>query len=639
MADSIYQQARRLGIKEMKARAAKHEDPYLPSLELLLPHRNSLNEEDLGTTRVDIDQIVGTSTTARREAFSPSFYPLLEEGSEFAAKWSSLAASHLKEGIRDSIVAVEYLNRYYVVEGHKRVSVLRYFGAATVRAEVKRILPARSDDPEIAVYYEFLDFYKVTRVNFIRFTRLGAYPAMLKLLCGEDLTPWDEERRRGFYSDVVRFQKAFSGSALASSLTKDDALMRYLEIYGTAALPTRTPAELKTDLTAITPELNSVKNESAPVLVTDPAEAQPRNIISRIVHPSVKKLSAAFLHDKDPQTSFWTDAHEQGRQSAQEALGERLETCSRFNMLEQDFDETMRELSEQGIDMVFSTTPRLLSHTLTAAAAYPNIKFLNCSLNVSHPILRCYYARMYEAKFLTGVIAGALSEQRNIGYVCDYPIYSMPASINAFALGVRMVNPRARVLLEWSTVEGADIDSIFANYGVAAVSGQDSLIRDERRKKTGLFLRMNDQQINVASSYWDWGMFYKKILESVLDSSWDSLNSESESGKTINYWWGLSAGVVDVRMGNRVPAETARLVKLLRQGIIDGSFRPFDGPIYDQDGELRISEGQLLTPHQILMMDWLVENIDGQIPKIEQLTPPAQELVKIQGVLKENSES
>ena len=639
MSDSTYSQARRLGIKEMKARAAKHEDPYLPALEELLPHTSSLNEVDLGTTRIDMDQIVGTRTTARREAFSPSFYPLLEEGSEFAAKWSSLAASHVKEGIRDSITAVEYLNRFYVVEGHKRVSVLRFFGASTIRAEVRRLLPPRSDEPEIAVYYEFLDFYKVTNINYIRFSRLGAYPAMLKLLCGEDLTPWDEDRRRGFFSDIVRFRKAFAVSPLASSLTQDEALMRYLEIFGVSALSARTPAEMKANLETIEPELKSVKDESAPVLVTDPAEAQPRSIISRIVHPAAKQLRVAFLHDKDPQSSYWTDAHEQGRLAAQEALGEKLVTCSRFNMLEADFDATMRELKEQGVDMVFTTTARLLSHTLTAAADYPEVKFLNCSLNVSHPILRCYYARMYEAKFLTGVIAGALSQQRNIGYICDYPIYSMPASINAFALGVRMVNPRARVLLEWSTVDGADIESIFSNYGVAAVSGQDTLARDERRRRTGIFLLQDGRQINLASSFWDWGTFYRKIIESVLDGSWDSLNSESDAGKTINYWWGLKAGAVDVRMDQKVPAETARLVRFLKESIADGSFRPFDGPIYDQAGELRIAEGEILTPHQILMMDWLVENVDGQIPKREQLTPPAQELVKIQGVLKEDKEA
>ena len=638
MADITYQQARKIGLKEVKMRTARHEDPFLPALEELVPHMSSLSEVNLGSIRIDIEQVVGTRSIARREAFSASFYPLLEENSEFAAKWSHLAASHLKDGIRDPIIAVEYLNRFYVVEGHKRVSVLRFFGAASVRAEVRRLLPEKSDDPEIQVYYEFLDFYKVTHINYIRFSHLGSYPALLELLCGEDRTPWDEDRQRGFFSGVFRFRKAYRASELSRSLTQDGALLRYLQIFGLSSLMTRTPTELKADLAAIIPELNSMKNESSPVLVTDPAEA-PRGILSRIVRPGVKDLRAAFLHDKDPDSSFWTYAHEQGRLAAQEALGERVETRSVFNMLEKDFDLTVRQLKEEGYDMVFTTTPRLLAPTLTAAAAYQDIKFLNCSLNVSHPILRCYYARMYEAKFLTGLIAGAMSDNNIIGYISDYPVYSTPASINAFALGVRTVNPRARVLLEWSSVKDTDADERFARYGVAAVSGQDSLIRDARQRSLGLFLRVDGRQVNVANSFWNWGCFYRKILESVLDGSWADLNSTSESGQTINYWWGLKTGVVDVRLGERVPAETARLVRFLRQEIADGSFRPFDGPVYDQSGALRIHEGELLTPLQILQMDWLVQNVDGEIPSIDRLTPSAQELVKIQGVRREEPET
>ena len=634
MADLSYQQARKIGLKEVKARTARHEDPYLPALEDDLPHLSGLNEIELGSMRIDIDQIMGTYSAARRKAFSASFYPLLEENSEFAAKWSALAASHLNEGIRNSIVAVEYLNRFYVVEGHKRVSVLRYFGATTVRAEVRRILPARSDDPEIVVYYEFLDFFKVTKVNFIRFQKPGQYGALLEALCGEDRTEWDEDRQRSFFSGVMRFRKAFRTSPLSQSLTQDEALLRYLEIFGCGNLESRTPTELKNDLAAIVPELNSVKNESVPVLVTDPDLAQPRGIISRIVHPSAKTLRVAFLHDKDPESSYWTFAHEQGRIEAEAALGERVRTESRFHMLEEDFDATVKELVEGGVDMIFGTTPRLLSKSVSAAAAYPSVRFLNCSLNVSHPILRCYYARMYEAKFLTGVIAGAMSETNHIGYICDYPIYSMPASINAFALGAKTVNPRARILLEWSTVRGANIDAQFSRFGVTAVSGQDSLIRDARQGKLGVFAFSKGKQINLANSFWNWGVFYQKILSSVMDGSWDEFNSTSDSGNTINYWWGLSAGVVDVRIGERVPVETANLISLLRREIANGSFNPFNGPILDQSGLLRIAAGEQLTPQQILRMDWLVDNVDGEIPEIEQLTPPAQELVKIQGVHK-----
>ena len=638
MADTTYQQARKIGLKEVKVKSARHEDPYLPALEEMLPHMNSLSEVNLGSIRIDIDQIAGTRSAARREAFSASFYPLLEDNSEFATKWSHLAASHLQEGIRDPIVAVEYLNRFYVVEGHKRVSVLRFFGAVTVRAEVRRLLPERSDDTEIQVYYEFLDFYKVTHINYIRFSHLGSYPTLLQLLCGDDRTPWNEDRQRSFFSGVYRFRKAYCASELSRSLTQDGALLRYLEIFGLPVLMSRAPSELKADLAAIVPELKSMENELSPVLMTAPDES-PRSILSRIVNPGVRDLRAAFLHDKNPDSSFWTYAHEQGRLAAQEALGERVETKSEFDMLERDFDATVRALAEEGYDIVFTTTPRLLAPTLSAAAAYPEIKFLNCSLNVSHPILRCYYARMYEAKFLTGLIAGAMSDSKVIGYISDYPIYSTPASINAFALGVRTANPRARVLLEWSSVKDRDADERFARYGAAAVSGQDSLIRDERQRSLGLFLREGGRQVNVANSFWNWGAFYQKLLQSVLDGSWAQLNSTSESGQTINYWWGLSAGVVDVRLGDRVPPETARLVRFLRQSIAEGSFGPFDGPVYDQSGALRIQAGEVLSPLQILQMDWLVQNVDGEIPTIDRLTPSAQELVKIQGVRKADAES
>ena len=489
MSDISYQQARRLGLKEVKTRTARHEYPYLRALEDELEHLSSQNEQKLGTFRIDLGQVAGTYTASRRDAFSASFFPLLEESSEFAAKWSALAASHLKEGIREPILVVEYLNRFFVVEGHKRVSVLRYFGALTVRAEVRRLLPARSKEPEILAYYEFLDFYRVTQIQYIVFRTPGRYPALLELLCGEDRSVWDEDRQRCFFSDVTRFRRSFRDSDLRAKLTQDEALLRYLEIFGYDRLQDRTPAEIKADLAAIAPELLSQAGDKRPVLMTDSAEA-PRGLIQRIVHPPLHDLKIAFLHDKDPDSSFWTWSHEQGRLAVQEALGDRVETVSRFNVLQNDPAETVRELAEQGFGMIFTTTPRLLRATLTAAAAWPEIRFLNCSLNVSHPIVRSYYGRMYEAKFLTGVIAGAMSINSKIGYICNYPIFSMPASINAFALGAKMVNPEAQIILEWSTIVDADIGGRFERDCVTAVSGSDSFEparRDLRaaRRETG----------------------------------------------------------------------------------------------------------------------------------------------------------
>ncbi|MBR1780251.1 MAG: BMP family ABC transporter substrate-binding protein, partial [Oscillospiraceae bacterium] len=599
---------------------------------------SSMSESPLGTVSIAIDQIAGTLTASRRDAFSPSFYPLLEEDSEFAAKWTALAKAHLEEGIQEPITALEYLNRFYVVEGHKRVSVLRYFGATTVSANVRRILPPRSDAPEVQVYYEFLEFYRITRVNYIQFSRLGSYPALLKLLCGGDQSVWDEERQRSLSADVTRFRQAFRSSPLYGVLTQDKALLRYLQIFGLARLQERTPTELKSDLAAIAPELVNEANAAAPAVQMTPTPEQPKTIISRIIHPAAKVLKVAFLHDKTSVDSYWTYTHEQGRLIVQKKMAGQIETASFFNMLQEDFDARVAQLAKEGYDVIFTTTARLLAANLKAAGAYPNIKFLNCSLNVSHPILRTYYGRLYEAKFLTGVIAGAMSENGRIGYVCDYPNYGTPASINAFALGAQMANPSARVYLEWSTVPGIDIPGRFAWNHVTAVAGQDMFDPKEPDRPFGVSLLSHGRERNIALSYWNWGSFYEKILRSVLDGSWSELEPTAQAGQTINYWWGLSTGVIDVHYTQGLPPQTKRLVQLLRRSIIENTFHPLEGPVFDNHGVQHIGDDVCPTPEENIKMDWLASNVVGSIPSIDQLTPEAQKLVRLQGVLEQDKE-
>ena len=624
MADLSYQQARKIGLKEVKTRIARQEEPYLSVLEEQLPHLSSLHEVSLGVMRIDIEQIVGTRSEARQKAFSASFFPLLEENSEFAAKWSALAASHLKEGIRDPITAIEYLNRFYVVEGHKRVSVLRYFGAVTIYAEVKRIIPARSDEPEIAAYYEFLDFYALTKTNYICFHKPGEYPALTELLCGHDRGVWNEDRQRSLVSDVTRFRKAFRASPLSGKLTQDEALLCYLQVFGYPHLQSCTQTELKADLAAIGPELLGSGKNTAPVLMTDPT-AQPRDILTWISHLPARNLKAAFLHDGDPESSLWTRSHELGRQYLQDIFGERVQTRSYFNINEDNFQTLAQTLAEEGVHVVFSTSPKLLTPTLKAAGELPEIKFLICSLNVSHPILRCYYGRMYEANFLTGVAAGAMCENGQIPYFSRFPVYSTLASINAFALGVRMVNPGAKILLQNAEQPVRELDSFKGADGIAVISGKDSEGTVDCDRDTLVFRMRGGRREELISSFWGWGELYRRILESVLDGSWDSLNKTSEAGQSINYWWGLSGDAVEIKCEASLPDGLKRLLTLLRSQIACDAFRPFDGPVYDQNGICRIAEGENLSPEQIIHMDWLADNIIGSAADIDRLRMTVQE--------------
>ena len=115
----------------------------------------------------------------------------------------------------------------------------------------------------------------------------------------------------------------------------------------------------------------------------------------------------------------------------------------------------VRSSSRQPTARRWRSSPRPLCRaTLKAAVKYPKVRFLNCSVDQAYSSIRTYYGRIYEAKFITGAIAGAMAQNNRIGYIASYPIFGVPASINAFAPGKQMTNPRAQIELRWSCVKG-----------------------------------------------------------------------------------------------------------------------------------------------------------------------------------------
>ena len=257
------------------------------------------------------------------------------------------------------------------------------------------------------------------------------------------------------------------------------------------------------------------------------------------------------------------------------------------------------------------------------AIAHPDVKILNCSLNTSHKYIRTYYARMYEAKFLTGVLAGALATQNKIGYVAQYPVYGTVANINAFALGAKFVNPRAKIYLKWSSVKGINIEEEFKKEDIHYISDQDMITPQCGSRRFGLY---NNEGVgnrqHIAMPVWHWGVFYEKLIQSILGGSWKK-DEDSDSGRALNYWWGMSSGVVDLICSNKVPVETRRLVEL------------FSDELYDQNRHLQNKKGHEMSPEDIITMDWLLDNVVGDIPAIDELDESARAIMVSQGITRE----
>ena len=340
-------------------------------------------------------------------------------------------------------------------------------------------------------------------------------------------------------------------------------------------------------------------------------------------------MRVAFIHDKTPTHSGWTNSHEQGRLHVQRVFGDAIQTTAYFNALESDPNAVIQQAIADGNTVIFTTSPRLLPASLRAAVEQPRVTILNCSLNKSHRYIRTYYARMYEAKFIIGAVAGSLAGLDSVGYLCDYPIYGQIAGINAFALGVQMVNPRTKVYLEWSTVGGAEAAiRRLTDRNIRLISSRDLTRKGDRSWTSfGLSLLSGGDQVVLAAPVWRWDVYYEQMLRRIQDRSFQA--EYAESGKALNYYWGMSAGVVAMRCTDKVPPSTRKLAELLQDSIQADLCYPFRGKLYAQGG--KVLDGDL-TPEQIIGMDWLAENIVGSIPDYDDLSETGKATVDMVGV-------
>ena len=230
--DSEYEKARKQGEKAYKNALARGEYPYLPALDSFSNTKDVQTEVELGLVDIPLDQIAGTKTAGRQNAFACNFMPLIPIKSEFALKWDALFRYQLEEGVKDPIIAYEFMNRYYVLEGNKRVSVFKYLGAYSIEGYVTRIVPKLTEDPQVRVFYEYMEFYRRTAINYIRFTRPGSYAALVRECGMEPDHIWTEEERADFSSLYLRFQKLFEekgGKKL--SISCGDALLFMLRLH------------------------------------------------------------------------------------------------------------------------------------------------------------------------------------------------------------------------------------------------------------------------------------------------------------------------------------------------------------------------------------------------------------------------
>ncbi|WP_298836646.1 BMP family ABC transporter substrate-binding protein [Clostridium sp.] len=626
-----YKKANKLAKTKYSADILRGSLGHVSSLDNILKKIDIVAEIPLGLKNIPLKKIVGTYFYTRSRDFATNFLPLASINSEFSSKWQAVYAYHIKDGIDDPIKIYEYMNEFYVMEGNKRVSVLKYVDAYSIDGEVTRLVPKRDEnDLKNKIYYEFLEFNNKTGINDIWFSKQGSFTLLSKYLdeYEPDLYLFSNKYKHFIKNVYFPFRNTFyelGGDKL--DITTGDAFLEYIKIYGISNefIETKRKGRVEKFLT----ELRILSKNNAVEIQTEPFDVHKKNVITsftNLVVPS-KKLKVAFVFEKTIDTSGWSYVHNLGRIYAQQQLGDEIETfvINNFNDKDDSY-ERLSKLCEEGYDIIFTTCPSYLNITLRAALKYEHIKFFNCSPVKAYRNVSTYFGRSHEPRFLLGLIAGAITKSNIIGYIDTYNETEIITGINAFALGVKTVNSNAKVLISWLNQTGdvthsKELIQELQSRGADLIMQNDLIALGKGSRDFGLYsLKYNENEskwipeINYALITWDWGQFYEKILRNIVNGSFKGIFS-TES-KRVSFWWGMDSKLVDIIYSkHKVPIQTQKLIDIMREMIIENKFHTFAGPIVDTGGQIRIADGDIGNYEDMLYMKWFVDNVVSEIPQ------------------------
>ncbi|GAB3769100.1 BMP family ABC transporter substrate-binding protein [Ramlibacter monticola] len=331
-------------------------------------------------------------------------------------------------------------------------------------------------------------------------------------------------------------------------------------------------------------------------------------------------LKVGFLYVAPVTDAGWVHQHEEGRQAVQAAFGDRVKTSFVENVAEgPDAERVLRDLVATGHKLIFTPSFGYMEPTLKVAKDHPEVKFESITGYKTAPNVATANARYYEGRYLAGIAAGRLSKSNVAGFVAGFPIPEVLQGINAFALGMRSVNPQAQVKVVWLNTwfdPGKERDAAMAlidqGADVLTFNSASTAVMAAAQERGKLAIAYHSDMRKVAPQAQAlavmhvWGDYYQQRTRAVLDGTW----------KTGNVWGGVKEGMVRVgAFGPGVPKAVQDEVLARQKDIASGKLKPFAGPIADNEGKAVVAKGQALGDEQILNMNFLVAGVQGKIAK------------------------
>ena len=628
-----YKQARAMGRHYLSEHSDSATKGYLYILDDLLDNVEICGEINLGTTEIPIHKILGTRTSARSNAFAGNFMPLLPENTEFGAKWCKLYESHIREGIREPIKVYEYLNRYFVQEGNKRVSVLKYLGAVAIEARVTRLIPKRDEsNKQISIYYEFLDFDRRATFDNLWFSHRGGFTGLVNLV-----ETWQHEHPECKTATADLINASFKAFRLCYReagfgnipITSGDAFLEYLKVYGFK--PDRPLDTIREQVKSCEAQfkLVSVKDPDTVNTVEQkfPSEKAALSFFSR----KPRKLKVAFAFESTPEKCLWTYDHDVARKRLERNLGDKISVITRYQVPNGESSYgPLKELMEEEPDILFATSPNMSAGALRLSIENPDKTILNCDFAQPKKNIMTYYAKFYEAAFLCGVMAGSMTRTGLLGYTTTMATHPESTfNLKAFCLGAQLVNPTAHVVnlnlyrVDMSDPYHMEARKELARHGVdIAMCIHQPNTPLVRKGFPGVYAQLYLLQTNtghprecIGAAAVDWSVLYNDLVGDSFKTKNSILDiTRSGNDSSVHFGWGLNTGILDVLGVDSFMGHNAiRLLNIFKDLIATGKIHPFEGPLYDRDHNMILEKYSTLNLLEIQSMKWLHEAVVDSI--------------------------
>lgn len=331
-------------------------------------------------------------------------------------------------------------------------------------------------------------------------------------------------------------------------------------------------------------------------------------------------LKVGFVYVGPTGDAGWSYGHDQGRKYIVEKFGDKIETNYVESVAEgADSERVIRQLAAKGHDLIFTTSFGYMNPTLKVAKRFKKVKFEHATGYKRGKNTGTYFARAYQGRYLTGLIAGKMTKSNVIGYVASFPIPEVIRGINAFTKGAQEVNPDVVVKVVWAStwydpakereaaetlmLQGADILTQHTD-SAAVIQAAES----KGNYAIGYHTDMSayGAKAHLTSTVHTWGPLYAQKVQAVMDGTW----------KSEDLWPGIAEGVTDLApLNDAIPADVKALVATKKQAIKEGALRVFDGPVYDQAGKEIIGAGETMDDAALKSFNWYVKGVEGKLPK------------------------